>query len=115
MTAIRQYEETLSLELYRVLAECDATVYGIREKERVGERVPTFFFNLPGVAPAKVTEEMSRAGIGVRDGHMYSPRLMNRLGLSVESGAVRVSLVHYNTAEEISRFGDVLRELSRHG
>ena len=91
-----------------------AIVYGISAKERIGERVPTFCFNLPRVAPAAVTEAMSRADIGIRDGHMYSPRLMKRLGLSLESGAVRASLVHYNTIEEIHRFGNVLLDLSKH-
>jgi len=114
MKAIRQYEETLSLEMLRVLNESGAIVYGISAKERLGERVPTFCFNLPRVAPAAVTEAMSRADIGIRDGHMYSPRLMKRLGLSLESGAVRASLVHYNTIEEIHRFGNVLLDLSKH-
>jgi selenocysteine lyase/cysteine desulfurase len=57
---------------------------------------------------------MADAGIGIRDGHMYAPRLMKRLGLDPESGAARVSLVHYNTVEEIHRFRDVLLRLSRH-
>jgi cysteine desulfurase family protein (TIGR01976 family) len=114
MKAIRQYEEMLSLEMLRVLTEGGATVYGISAKERVGERVPTLCFNLPGVAPADVTETMSRANIGIRDGHLYSPRLMKRLGLSIETGAVRASLVHYNTIEEIHRFGNVLLDLSKH-
>lgn len=115
MTAIREYEETLSLELLRVLDECGATVYGIPQKERVGQRVPTVCFNLPTVSPDKVTEELARTGIGVRDGHMYSPRLMKRLALSVDSGAVRASLVHYNTMEEIHRFANVLLDLAKHG
>jgi cysteine desulfurase family protein (TIGR01976 family) len=114
MGAIRRYEEKLSLELYRVLDEAGATIYGIRERERLDERVPTFCFNLLNVSPEKVTETLSRAGIGVRDGHMYSPRLMKRFSLSQDSGAVRVSLVHYNTVEEIQRFGGVLRDLSKH-
>ena len=50
---------------------------------------------------------MADAGIGVRDGHMYAPRLMRRLGLDPQSGVVRVSFVHYNTVEEIHRFRDV--------
>jgi selenocysteine lyase/cysteine desulfurase len=44
---------------------------------------------------------------------MYSPRLMQRLGLSQESGVVRVSLVHYNTIEEIHRFANVLLDLRK--
>jgi len=35
MTAIRSYEESLSLELLRILRECGATIYGVREDHRV--------------------------------------------------------------------------------
>ena len=41
---------------------------------------------------------------------MYSPRLMRRLG-TMPDGVVRASLVHYNTTEEIVRFGSVLNEV----
>ncbi len=57
---------------------------------------------------------MSNAGIGIRDGHMYSPRLIKRLGLSLDSGVVRASLLHYNTLQEVQAFGDVLNDLARH-
>ena len=56
-------------------------------------------------------EAMAHAGIGIRDGHMYAPRLMKRLNLSMDSGAIRASLVHYNTVEEIRRFGEALRTI----
>lgn len=108
MQAIRAYEQGLSLELGRVLRECGAQVYGIDDDARVGERVPTFCFNLPGIPPRIVTETLARANIGIRDGHMYAPRLMKRLNVPVESGVVRVSLVHYNTLAEIHRFGNAL-------
>jgi selenocysteine lyase/cysteine desulfurase len=111
--SIRAYEESLSLEMLRVLNDCGAVVYGVADKERVRERVPTLCFNLPGVPPARVTEELAKQNVGVRDGHMYTPRLMRRLGLATESGAVRASLVHYNTVEEVHRFGRVLAEIKR--
>jgi len=114
MTAIRSYEESLSLELLRILRECGATIYGVREDHRVHERVPTLCFNLKKVSPSRVTETMSDAGIGIRDGHMYTPRLMKRFGLSQDSGVVRISAVHYNTMEEIHRFGELLLDLSKH-
>jgi cysteine desulfurase family protein (TIGR01976 family) len=114
MNAIRGYEESLSRELLRVLVEHGAMVYGITEERRIHERVPTLCFNLPGILPATVTLSAADAGIGIRDGHMYAPRLMNRLGLAQDSGVVRVSLVHYNTIEEIHRFGNVLHDLCKH-
>ena len=109
---IRTYEESLSLEMLRVLNDCCAMVYGVGNKERIHERVPTLCFNLPNISPARVNEELAKRNFGVRDGHMYSPRLMRRLGLAQESGAVRASLVHYNTIEEVRRFGRALAEIS---
>ena len=50
-------------------------------------------------------------GIGIRDGHMYAPRLMARLNLSMDSGAVRASLVHYNSLAEVVRFAEALKEI----
>lgn len=111
--AIRLYEESLSLEMLRVLNDCCAIVYGVTEKERMSQRVPTLCFNMPNLLPARVTEEFAKQNIGVRDGHMYTPRLMKRLGLPVESGVVRASLVHYNTVEEVRRFGRALAQMTK--
>jgi cysteine desulfurase family protein (TIGR01976 family) len=113
MAEIQAYEQGLTLEMLDVLNRCGATVYGIVDRARIRQRVPTLCFNLPKIAPARVTEELARRNIGVRDGHMYAPRLMKRLGLAVESGAVRASLVHYNTREEVREFGDALAEVAR--
>jgi cysteine desulfurase family protein (TIGR01976 family) len=115
MRAIQAYEQTLSLEVARILRDCGAQIYGIADAARVAERVPTFCFNLPGILPQAVTEAAARADIGIRDGHMYAPRLMKRLGLPVATGAVRVSLVHYNTMAEIHRLGNVLSDLRKRG
>ena len=111
--AIRSYEEFLSLEMLRALSDCGAVVYGVADKKRIGERVPTLCFNLPNVPPARIAEELAKQNISARDGHMYSPRLMKRLGLALESGAVRASLVHYNTLEEVRRFGSALAQMMR--
>lgn len=111
--AIRSYEAQLSCAMLDALAQANATVYGITEREQISHRTPTLCFNLPGISPAEVTEKLADRNIGVRDGHMYSPRLMKRLGLTKESGAVRASLVHYNTLKEVQRFGSALAEITR--
>lgn len=113
LTAIRAYEQELSLEMLDVLHRCEATVYGISDRAAIGQRVPTLCFNLRKIPPSRVTEEFATRGIGVRDGHMYAPRLMKRLGLTQESGAVRASLVHYNTREEVCKFANALTEITR--
>ncbi len=62
----------------------------------------------------RLTEAMGGITVyGVRDGNMYSPRLMKRGGLGDPGGAVRASLVHYNTLEEVRRFAAELEPLAR--
>ncbi|TJV05973.1 MAG: cysteine desulfurase-like protein [Mesorhizobium sp.] len=111
MGAIRDYELVLAREMLAVLKGCGATIYGVAEEARIHERVPTFCFNIGKLSPQRIVEEMAEMQIGIRDGHMYAPRLMKRLNLSMDSGAIRASLVHYNTVEEIHRFGEALRAI----
>lgn len=114
MEAIRVYEATLSAEILRNLLELDGvTVYGIQDAGQLDRRVPTVCFNLDGVPATQVASLCAANGIGVRDGNMYSPRLLHRMGIPPETGAVRASLVHYNTIEEIGKFVDELRRITR--
>lgn len=114
MEAIQGYEARLSARLLAGLTGMESvTVYGIQNSERMHMRVPTICFNAHGVSPAKVAAELAERGIGVRDGNMYSPRLLKRLSIAPESGAVRASLAHYNSFEEIDRFLIALHEIAR--
>lgn len=113
MGAIQAYEQVLSRELLAVLAAVGATIYGVGDPDKVAERVPTICFNLGDRDPAKVVERVAEADFGIRDGHMYAPRLMARLGLTMDRGALRVSLVHYNTVEEVRRWGEVLKQVCK--
>jgi cysteine desulfurase family protein (TIGR01976 family) len=113
MELIREYEATLSHALLEGLQAIKGVqIYGVKDLSAVHQRVPTLCFNLRDIPPATLAAKLAEQNIAVRDGHMYSPRLMKRLGISPESGAVRVSLVHYNTREEIQRFLNGLKEIA---
>jgi cysteine desulfurase family protein (TIGR01976 family) len=110
MTAIAAYEGTLSAALLDEVASIPGvTVHGVTAPERLRERVPTLCFTVGGRSASAIADGLASRDIGVRSGHMYSPRLIARLGLA-SGGAVRASLVHYNTTEEIARFGAALRD-----
>jgi selenocysteine lyase/cysteine desulfurase len=111
MTAIADYERTLSARLLDVASSVPGvTVHGITARDQLADRIPTLCFSVAGRPAAAIADALAARDIGVRSGHMYSPRLMARLGLP-PTGAVRASLVHYNTVAEIDRFGDALREV----
>jgi selenocysteine lyase/cysteine desulfurase len=74
-------------------------LYGIPEPKG---RAATFCFNVTGAAPRAVAEHLAHHGVGVAAGHYYATLAMQALGLMPE-GAVRVSLLHYNTPEDVDR------------
>jgi cysteine desulfurase family protein (TIGR01976 family) len=77
--------------------------------DRMDGRVPTFAFNVDGLPPAEVAARLGERGFAVWHGNYYALEVMERLGL--EDGAVRVGLVHYNTADEVDRLLDELARL----
>jgi cysteine desulfurase family protein (TIGR01976 family) len=72
-------------------------------------RVPTFCVTVRGLTPAEAAERLAERGFAVWDGNYYAVEVMNRLGLP--DGAVRIGIVHYNTAEEVDRLLEALAAL----
>jgi selenocysteine lyase/cysteine desulfurase len=111
MYTIAEYERTLSSALLDAVAAIPGvTVHGVTDRGRLSERVPTLCFSVAGIESSAVADGLAAKEIGVRSGHMYSPRLIKRLGF-MPAGVVRASLVHYNTVAEIARFAAALREV----
>jgi cysteine desulfurase family protein (TIGR01976 family) len=73
-------------------------------------RVPTFALTIEGVAPDEASRRLAERDLAVWHGNYYAVEVMKRLGLEDSGGAVRVGIVHYNTADEVDR---LLAELER--
>jgi cysteine desulfurase family protein (TIGR01976 family) len=112
MRVIQEYEKTLSERFLKGLRTLeDITLYGISDLTRLDERVPTFAFTWPRLSPRATAEYLAKHGICCWSGNYYALRLMERLGLEAEGGAVRIGMVHYNTIEEIDRLLNLLSEV----
>lgn len=97
----------LESTLERLRAHGRVRLYGPTEPKG---RVATFCFNVPGVPPRAVAEHLARHEVGVAAGHYYATLAMQGLGLMPE-GAVRVSLLHYNTQADVDRLMAALDSL----
>ena len=64
-------------------------------------RVPTFAVTHPTLTSDEVAARLAERRIAVWSGDYYAVEVMRRLGLP--GGAVRVGIVHYNTADEVDR------------
>jgi cysteine desulfurase family protein (TIGR01976 family) len=113
MAAIRAYEYELSRTLLDVLEETPGVkIYGLTDRRRLEQRVPTISFTLKDWRPRRVAEALGNEGLYVWDGNYYALAVTERLGLEESGGMVRVGPVHYNTLEEIERLGQALGRIS---
>jgi cysteine desulfurase family protein (TIGR01976 family) len=112
MSAMRAYEYELSRALLDVLEETPGVkLYGPTDQRQLEKRVPTFSFTLQGRSPAEVAEHFGNQNINIWNGNFYALAVTQRLGLEEQGGLVRVGAAHYNTIDEIERFGEALRSL----
>jgi selenocysteine lyase/cysteine desulfurase len=74
-------------------------------------RVGTVSFVHESFSSVDIAATVNRESIGIRHGHMYAMRLCEGLGINPTTGVVRVSLLHYNTEEEIERLIQVLETI----
>jgi cysteine desulfurase family protein (TIGR01976 family) len=113
MSAIREYEFELSRALIDVVESVPGTrIYGVTDTNRADERVPTVAFRIEDKDPAQLADAIGKQGIYVWNGHNYALAIVERMGLLEAGGMIRVGPVHYNTLEEIQRFGEVLKKVA---
>ncbi|MBV8598669.1 MAG: cysteine desulfurase-like protein [Actinobacteria bacterium] len=73
------------------------------------DRVPTFAITSERVSPAEAAAALAGGGFAVWHGNYYALEVMRHLGLA--DGAVRVGIVHTNTADEVDRLLAALAEI----
>jgi cysteine desulfurase family protein (TIGR01976 family) len=103
--AIRAHERELGQRFLEELPD-GIRLHGPRTMEG---RTPTFALTLPRRSPRAVAERLAERDIAVWAGNYYAVEVMERLGLP--DGAVRVGIVHYNTAAEVDRLLGSLSDL----
>jgi cysteine desulfurase family protein (TIGR01976 family) len=74
-------------------------------------RVPTFAITHESVSPEEAATRLGEQGFAVWHGNYYAVEIMKRLGL--DDGAIRIGIVHYNTADEVERLLGALGEIAR--
>ncbi len=114
MSALKAYEMELSRALIETIQSVDGTrIYGLTDMNRLDERVSTVSFTLEGKHPNDVARQLGDLGFYVWDGHYYALAVVERLGLLDSGGMVRVGAAHYNTLDEIARFGEALKKVAQ--
>src|SRR3954451_4299066 len=107
MQVLAAYERELGQRLLDGLPD-GVTVYGLPTMDG---RVATFLLNVEGVPAEDVVQTLAGRGFGVwAHDNWFSLGLREKL--PYPGNAVRVGLLHYNTADEVDRFNAELARLA---
>ncbi|KAI4090290.1 MAG: hypothetical protein LQ344_004838 [Seirophora lacunosa] len=108
-SAIAAHEQRLQGILLDYLnARDDVVVYSERSADSK-LRLPVISFSVKGKSSRDVVEKVdATSDFGIRWGHFYSKRMVDDLLGLQQDGVIRVSMVHYNTEQEIRDLVSVL-------
>jgi cysteine desulfurase family protein (TIGR01976 family) len=111
VAALRAVEEYLARLLRRALDGL-AEIEGVRVLGAPRRRTSTLSLLIDGHSPLEVAQHLARRRVAVWSGDNYAYELMHRFGLQDSGGAVRASLVLYNTAADVDRLLEAVAELA---
>ncbi|KAI0760934.1 PLP-dependent transferase [Trametes elegans] len=116
--AVAQHEQALLQPLLVYLRAKAARGVRVVGEESAGlGRVPTVSFIVVGERAIRSSDIVkvfdTKGDVGIRYGHFYAYMLVDSLRpkLDVNDGVVRISLVHYNTVDEVNRIITTLEEV----
>ncbi|MCY7386995.1 MAG: cysteine desulfurase-like protein [Burkholderiales bacterium] len=101
--AFAHHEDQLAEQLLSYLRSKPGVRIIGHDRVTDGNRMPTISFVVAGQQSEAIVRHVDKSGIGIRFGDFYARRLIEALDLQTQGGVVRVSMAHYNTAEEIAR------------
>ena len=111
--AIQRHERGLVETLIRgLLALPGLKFYGISDVAMLDRRCPTVAVRIAGHTPLELATRLGDRGIFTWDGNYYALNLTERLDVEKDGGFLRIGLAHYNTAAEVERLLQALREIA---
>ncbi|MBM2614594.1 cysteine desulfurase-like protein [Actinoplanes sp. LDG1-06] len=105
MAAAEEYENALAARLLEGLQAIDTVTLLPSGRERC----PTISFRVDGRTPAETARALGEQGLCVSHGDYYAVEYFEAAGLRATGGAVRASIYHYNTADEIDRLLEAIK------
>lgn len=111
---IAAHETELAAPILDFLGNNDKVRLIGKNHTRDNDRMPTIAFQPLQQSALAVSTKMQDMGIGCESGHFYAHRLLTDLGINVDDGVVRISLVHYNRIEDLEKILSALERAINH-
>ena len=108
---ISNHEEQIANPLLEYLnSRNDIKLIGKKKIENKN-RAPTIAFTFVNQSSKKISDQLVKNGIATRNDNFYAWRCLKALGIDVDDGVVRTSMVHYNTHEDVEKLIRALKKI----
>ena len=108
---ISNHEEQIANPLLEYLnSRNDIKLIGKKKIENKN-RAPTISFTFLNQSSKQISNQLVKNGIATRNDNFYAWRCLKALGIDVDDGVVRTSMVHYNTHEDVEKLISVLKKI----
>ena len=114
MEDLRDFEHGLAKSLWDELEKIPG-VTPVGVPFLTPRRAPTVSFTVEGIDPVEVCRALDERALCAWDGHFYGVRPCEVLGLLERGGVTRVGVSLYNTAAEVDRLLETVREIAQKG
>ena len=75
------------------------------------DRAPTIAFTMDNKSSKDLSSELVKHGIATRNDNFYAWRCLIALGIDVDDGVVRTSMVHYNSHNDVEKLINALKKI----
>ena len=108
---ISKHEEKIGNILLEFLrSRNDIKLIG-KDKIHNKNRAPTFAFTSKNYSSKVLSSQLVKGGIATRNDNFYAWRCLKALGIDTEDGVVRISMVHYNTEDDVNKLISALKKI----
>ena len=105
------HEEVLTVRILDFLAgNPSVRLYGRSRADR-DERVAVISFTVAGESSREIAKRLWEQDVALGAGDFYAVRCIDALGVDLQDGVVRISMVHYNSHDDVDRLLECLDQL----
>ena len=108
---ISKHEEKIGNLLLDYLNSRDDIKLIGKDKIENRNRAPTFSFTSKHHSSKNISSQLVKNGIATRNDNFYAWRCLKALGIDINDGVVRTSMVHYNTEEDVQKLIKALSKI----
>ena len=75
------------------------------------QRAATVAFVTDAIEPREMIQALARRGFMAGNGNFYAVRVLEAMNVNPDRGAVRLSLLHYNSSDEVKGVIEALEQI----